>query len=173
MADYWKEVEQPPALPGSATPTTEFLVPSNAKLVRQMRTAAGWLFAYAACTIGNLLLSEIRAPLRLIVSMISAEYVSFVGRAVGGFAAPLGIVGAGVIVGLTALFGFFAYRFATWAFWAGLVTIAVDAFVNYSVTTLGGLWPFIIHLVALWFLFLGLKASRIHAARCAAKGAGG
>jgi hypothetical protein len=164
MADYWKEMNTPPPVPGGA-PATEVLVPSNAKLVRQMRAGAMWLFAYAAFTVVNHVLGVIGAPIRMIVGLLTSEFVVAVGYHVGGLAVPAGYAGSLVLILVTALFGFFAYRFAAWAFWAGTLVLAADAVINYLVTTLAGLGPFILHLVAIWFLVLGAKAARLHAQR--------
>jgi hypothetical protein len=166
MADYWKEMNEPPPVAGA--PTTEFLVPTNAKLVREMRTGAAWLFAFAGFTVVNDIFGLIHAPIRMVVGLMTSEYVLAIGRSIGGSAIPIGYALSALMAVAVGVVGAFAYRFAIWAFWAGIALVAVDAAINYFVTTLAGVWPFILHFAALWFLFLGLKAARLHAERRAA-----
>ena len=165
MADYMKELGKPPATPG--TESEEFLVPSNAKLIRQMRTAAAWLWAYAAFTVANLVLLQIAAPIRIVVGWITAEVVVLVARA-AHLPMAIGYAIAAVLIAITAAVAIFIQRFAIWSFWAGMALLAVDAVVTYLFTDLGGLWPFLIHGVAIWFLFLGLKAAKLYRGRRAA-----
>lgn len=163
MADYWKEINQPP--PVETASTTEFLVPTNAKLVRQMRTGATWLVAFAAFTAANDVLGHIDAPIRMVLGLIASEYVIAIAHAIGNGAILVGYALSALMLLTTAAIGVFAYRLATWAFWAGLAVIGVDAIINYFVTTLQGIWPFLFHLAAMWSLYLGLKAARLHAQR--------
>lgn len=166
MADYMEDLKRTEKdTPG---PAEEFLVPTNAKLEREMRTAAGWLFALAGLTVVNLVLLQINVPLRMVVSLITAEFVVAVARELGSIAPLFGLMFAGIAVLTTATVGWFALRRAVWAFYVGAVIVIVDAVITYFVTTLGGLWPFILHGVALWFLYLGAKAARLHRERRAA-----
>ena len=117
MADYWKEMNQPPLTPCAAA--EEVLVSSNAKLTRQMRVAAGWLWTYAALTVVNLVLGAIQ----MIIGLISVELVVVIGRQLPAVLLELSYVVAAGLTGFVALVAFFAQRFATWAFWAGIAVL--------------------------------------------------
>lgn len=166
MADYWKEVDRPPLARGAAT--EEVLVPTNAKLARQMRVAAGWLWAYAGLTVVNLVLGAIHAPIRMIVGLISVELVVVIGRQLPMVAHVFSYLVAALAIGIVALVAFFTQRFAVWAFWTGIAVLVLDATVTYFFTTLAGVVPFLFHGIAVWFLVLGLKAARLHRSRRAA-----
>lgn len=130
-----------------------------------MRVAAGWLWAYAALTIVNLVRGAIQAPIRMIVGLISVELVVVIGRQLPAVLLVLSYVVAVGLIGFVALVAFFAQRCAVWAFWVGSAVLVLDAVVTYFFTTLAGVVPFLFHAVAVWFLVLGLTAARRHRIR--------
>lgn len=159
MSDYWKEMNVQ-AEPGSAT-TTEFLVPTNQKLGRQINAAAGWLWVMAALSAINLLLLHLEAPIRMVMDVFLVDLLFVVGRSLGPVFLVAALITAGVVIGVFAFLGFQIRAGRTWSFITAIVLIAFDAVLIYFTTDLTGVWPFILHGFAIYLCVVGMKAAKL------------
>jgi hypothetical protein len=159
MADYWKEVEAAPAKP-SPQSAEEFLVPTNAKLQRQVAAATGWLWFFAGLTVINLVLASLRGPIRMTVSLFLPELIFEIGRRIGPVFVGVALGFDVLAVGFFVLLVLQAKACRPWAYYTAIALISLDGILIYFLTTLAGVWPFIFHAVAIYFLVLGLKAAR-------------
>ncbi len=161
MSDYWKDVEASAAAPGAVT-AAEFLVPTNARLALRAKTAATWMWVFAGLSVVNLVLAYVGAPLRMVVSVWCTELLYAVGGQVGPLWAVIALVISGGMLASVAALGWAMLRFHRWSFIAGAVLLAIDALAIYQWTTLAGLWPFLLHGVAIYYLWVGFKAAQLH-----------
>ena len=159
MSDYWKEMNAQPAT-GAAT-TTEFLVPTNQKLGRQINTAAGWLWVMAGLSAINLLLLHLDAPIRMMVDVFAVDLLFAVGRELGPVFLIAALVAGAVLIGFFTFLGFQTKAGRVWAFVTAIVLISLDAVLIYFTTDLGGIGPFLIHGFAIYLVAVGLKAAKL------------
>ena len=159
MSDYWKDIEKNPAPVSSSA--EEFLIPTNQKLIRQISASAAWLWAFAGLSVVNLVLAYVKAPLRMVVSFFFTEFGFEVGRAVGPALTGVALALDALVIGFVVFLGFQARKFRAWVFILGIGILVVDAALLYFFSTLAGLWPFLLHGLAIYFLVLGLKAAKI------------
>ncbi|MEO5958769.1 MAG: hypothetical protein ABIZ49_00045 [Opitutaceae bacterium] len=163
MSDYWKEIEATSS-PAPAS-TAEFLVPTNAKLLRQIGAAAVWVWVFAAFSVVNLILAYLRGPIRMSVSLFFTELGFEFGRAAGPGLTVVALLLDAFVIGGVVVLGFLVKRGFAWAFFAGIILLTGDAVLIYFLTTLAGVWPFILHSLAIYFLVLGWKAAKINRVR--------
>ena len=137
---------------------------ARVKLERQLLRGASWFFLIAAITFLNaILILFLHQDRYYMVGLGSTFLVNALVYIVQGEVGPnltlqllaLGI--SGVAAGLFVLFGFFARRRASWAFWVGMVLYALDGLV---LLWLEEYFSLLIHGVVLFFLFRGLWALR-------------
>ena len=159
MNDYWKEVSDKPS-PVSAA-ADKFLVPTNQKLGRQVTTAAGWMWTIAALSAVNLILNYVHAPIRMVLSFFTSEIIFSIGYEMNPIVLGVALFVDAVIFGFLVLLGFQIKSWRTWAYIASIALVVLDAVLIYFTTTLAGLWPFLLHGFAIYFLVMGSKAARI------------
>jgi hypothetical protein len=158
MSDYRKELERTASPIGSAL-AAEFLVPTNAKLLRQVASASGWLWAFAAVSVVNLVLAHVQAPFRITLSVFASDLIYAVGQQLGSIFIAVALVFDAIILGCFVFLGFQMKRWRGWAFITGIVLLAIDAVLIYCLTVFA-IWPFVLHGLAIPFLWLGLKAAK-------------
>ena len=137
-----------------------FLVPTNHKLVRHVNSAAGWMWTIAALSAVNLVLFFVQAPIGMPLSLFASDFIFAVGHAINSIGAGVALCVDAVIIGFLVLLGFKIKAWRVWAFIVSITILALDAVLIYFTTTLAGLWPFILHAIAICFLILGLKAAK-------------
>lgn len=147
--------------PAPGTAATEFLVPTNAKLQRQVGSAAIWLWLFAAAAVVNSVLVYVKAPIGSAFSLFVCDFVFVVGNQLGPVFFALALALDAALVSFFVFLGFQVKRWRSWAFIMGMAVLTVDAVLIYFFTTLAGLWPFLIHGLAIYYIFAGSKAAKI------------
>jgi len=168
MKDYRDELNQPPAMPGTAATTTEVLVPTNEALIRRTKNGANWLYAVAALSAVNVFFTHLSSPVRFAVGLGLTDLIYAVGHQLGtGFA--LFALGADLgILGLVAALGYQARQFRTWAFVTGITLLVLDAAVMFWIaykTDTSNLGGVIFRVLALAGLITGLRSARLYNTR--------
>lgn len=159
MNDYWKEVAGKPTV--ASAEADKFLVPTNQKLGRQVNNAAGWMWAMAALSGVNFILIYVHAPIQMTLSLFVSDVIFSIGYAMNPITTGVALVIDIVILGFLVLLGFQIRCWRTWAFIVSITLVALDAVLIYFTTTLAGLWPFLLHGLAIYFLMMGSKAAKI------------
>lgn len=147
---------------------------NTAELLRQMLAGANWFFWIALFSLVDLIFSLFGIGWGFAVGLGVSQVFDSIGatlfgRGEGTWLNTAVILLDLVVIGLFALFGYFARKANMMAFVTGLIlyvldtviyifngTIAIREFFNYS----GAITGIIIHGVAIFFIFRGLLAAR-------------
>ncbi|HEX2853767.1 MAG TPA: hypothetical protein VHO24_11055 [Opitutaceae bacterium] len=160
MSDYRNELSAA-TKPAPATPAAEFLVPTNAKLLRQVGTAATWLWVMAGASAINLLLLYVKSPIGIVAGLYLTSLIFAIGHELGAILLGVALIVDALGLGFFILLGFQMKKWRSWAFITGIGLVGIDGVLIYFFTPLAGIWPFLIHALAIYFLFLGLKAAKL------------
>jgi hypothetical protein len=142
----------------------EFLIPTNAKLVRQVKVAASITYVIVGVSLVNFLLLEFRAPIRFAYGLVFSEFVYALERRAGSifFAAGL-IILISIFVAMVVL-GYLGSRYKAWGFLSVGAIIALDTLILllFARVLFVGL---VLHLVALYIMWNGWESARLLCSR--------
>ncbi|HUR59934.1 MAG TPA: hypothetical protein VM029_19590 [Opitutaceae bacterium] len=161
MSDYWKEIEKEPE-PKASGGAAAFLVPTNNTLKRRVSSAAAWVWSFAGLSVVNLVLAHFQLPIRMVVSLFVTELACEMGRATNAVVLGLAWFIAAVLIGFAVFLGFMIRDYRRWAIIGAMALLAIDAVMIYFLTTLAGLWPFLLHGAAIYFLWMAYKAAGLY-----------
>lgn len=165
MSDYLKDSARPPVQPDAPTPpANEVLVPTNEALRRRAKSGGTWLWFIAGASLVNIILSLVEAPIRFFVGLTTIDFVQAFGNAAGLIFTYVALALNLAMLGALAFFAFQAQKIRPWAHVAGVVALGLDTVVLFILMVMFSaveLWPTVIHLIALYFLVLGLKSARL------------
>ena len=154
------------------TPVTEYtlkdgslLYPLNKTLIRRSRSAAYWSWGIAGVSAFNVLFAFARAPVRLTFGLCLTDLIFAAAHSIGPIATYVSLVFILAIVGALALFGLNIWRIQRWAYVASIIAISLDTVLVALFWGLQFISAFVIHLVAIYFTFLGLKAAKLYSER--------
>lgn len=148
------------------------LVPTNGTVLKKVKNGAVWPYWIAGISAINDLLIHIRAPIHLAFGLSLTDFIYglFLGLSARGGAAFIvigGILDFGVLAAFAAL-GYFALRRQVWAFIAAIAVLSFDALlvlafaIEFSAPFLLSL---AVHVIAVAFMWVGLKHLRIYRRR--------
>jgi hypothetical protein len=141
------------------------LYPLNKTLIRRSRAAAYWSWMIAGVSALNVLFAFARAPVRLTFGLCLTDLLFSAAHSLGPIATYVSLVFILGIVGALALFGLNIWRIQRWAYVASLATIGIDTVLVALFWGLQFFYAFVVHLLAIYFTFLGLKAAKLYSAR--------
>jgi hypothetical protein len=156
MIDYEKENARAAAAPT----TTEFLIPTNAKLRRRVATAATWLWAFAGGSVINWVLSYVSVPFRSPVNLYATDLSWEIAHWLGSVSLTTALLENVLLLGCLVLLGFRMMAWRAAAFITAIGLVAVDTWLVYAYTQLG-IWSFLVHGLSIYYLVLGLKAAQL------------
>jgi hypothetical protein len=151
---YWREVGQSASSQGDTA-----RLHTQVKLHAQVKSGAGWFYWIAGLSAINTVVFLMGSDWAFVAGLGLTMLVDVVGLA---FATELGDVAKYaavfvdvIILGVVALFGYLAGRRQTWAFIVGMALYGLDSLL---VLWMESWISFGFHLLALYYLFAGLRA---------------
>ncbi len=145
--------------------TAEVLVPTNEALVRKVKAGAGWLWLIAGLSVANLVLTHFEAPIRFAVGLGATDLVYEIGQDLNPVLGYAALAVDAVAIGILVYLGFRAKAFRVWAFVTALALMLSDTGILLWLSWLNeelNLAGLMLHLAAMYFLVVGLRAARLH-----------
>ena len=131
----------------------------RATLQRRVKSSAGWFFWIAGLSVINTFIAISGGGLAFVTGLGMTRFVDGISTDPSNPDATLPVLGLIITVsmaGAFALLGFFARNGHSWAFVVGMVVYAMDAAI---LLALGSMLGFGFHLLALFYIFMGLRAN--------------
>jgi hypothetical protein len=125
-------------------------------LKNKIGSGGNWFYWIAALSLINSIIVLVGGNLNFIIGLGATQFIDAFGQYYGGFFPLIAFVLDVLIAGVFVLFGFFSGKGSKWAFVVGMVVYALDGLVFLIVDDLLSMG---FHLLALYFIFGGLKAA--------------
>jgi hypothetical protein len=133
----------------------------NSGIESRIASGASWFFWIAGLSIINSILVFTGSDWNFIVGLGVTQFIDGIALAildeVGNIASAIALSLDVLVAGIFVLFGFFARKRHNWAFIVGMVLYAIDGLIFLLVQDYLGMG---FHVLALYFIFKGFKASR-------------
>ncbi len=143
----------------------EALVAQRRKLQADIHKGAAWFYWIAGLSLVNTLLFIFGANINFLLGLGATQLITAIALGIGDAIGSQGgmwvvkliALGASVVIAAgMALFGYFSAKGNRWLFLVGMILYALDALLLLAFHDWAG---FLFHLLALWGLYTGLRAT--------------
>lgn len=141
----------------AAAPALDVNAEVRLALEKRLRSGADWFFWIAGLSVVNTVVALSGSEWGFILGLAVTQVIDAIGRGMGPTGVVIAVVLDLVIIGLFVFFGIFARKSKNWSFIVGMLLYAADASLSWLASDWLGLG---FHVLALFFLFSGLKASQ-------------
>jgi len=124
---------------------------------QRAKKSGSWFYWIAGLSLLNSLIMVSGSDWHFLVGLGITEVFDVVGRRLGGPGSAVALVFGIGIAGTFAMFGYFASTMRLWAFVAGMILYALDGILLFSFSDY---FSVAFHGLALYYLFLGMVATR-------------
>lgn len=132
--------------------------PSDETKSAEMRSGANWFYWIAVLSVINSLIAAFGSNAAFLVGLGATQYVDVMAGQSGSAGARWAALVVNIaIAGVFAAFGYFARKGSDIAFIIGMFLYFADALLMLAYRDI---WAFAFHILALFFMFKGLLASR-------------
>jgi len=167
MGNYWDEVKGD-ARVSESTDAGKILVPLNATLIKRAKVSAQWCWWIAGISAVNIFLGHFQVPVRFSVGLFFADIVYAIGHASGPVLTYVALAVDAVALSAFAVLADHAKRLRVWASSAAIVIMSIDTLLLVWLAGFQGIGAVVIHLVCIYFLFVGMQSARVYRQRLAA-----
>ncbi len=146
----------PPLTSAATAPSRQFVAGQYPDLEKKIKGGASWFYWIAALSMINTISIVSGSNWSFFLGLGVTQIIAAFGRGMGNVGVPVSVILSALACGLFALFGIYANKRHSWAFFAGLILYALDGLIYLVFAD----WlAFGFHIFAAFCIFVGLKAN--------------